>query len=232
MIAMGEVKEVVKMQLDVLKIDGSPTGEKVELSPAVFGIEPNDHAIYQVVTAHLANARQGTHKTKTRAEVSGGGKKPWKQKHTGRARSGSTRNPVWVGGGTIFGPKPHTYEKKVNDKVRVLAEKSALSYKAKDSGLVVVEDFTLDEAKTKKIVEILGSLGLKGKKTLMLLEKKDKGIILSARNLPKVFAREAVEASVYEILNNEVIVFQKSALTAIQNKLTRRRTKSGNGETK
>ncbi|MCL5268116.1 MAG: 50S ribosomal protein L4 [Bacteroidetes bacterium] len=220
------------MQLDVLKIDGSPSGEKVDLSPAVFEIEPNDHAIYQVVTAHLANARQGTHKTKTRTEVSGGGKKPWKQKHTGRARSGSIRNPIWVGGGTIFGPKPHTYEKKVNDKVRILAEKSALSYKAKDSGVVVVEDFSMDEIKTKKIVEILSSLGLKGKKTLMLIQKKDRGILLSTRNLPRVFAKEAVEASVYEILDNEVILFQKSALTALQDKLTRSKAKSGIGEAK
>ena len=218
------------MQLDVLKIDGSPSGEKVELSPAVFEIEPNDHAIYQVVTAHLANARQGTHKTKTRKDVRGGGKKPWKQKHTGRARSGSIRNPIWVGGGTIFGPKPHTYEKKVNDKVRILAEKSALTYKAKDSGVVVVEDFSLEEIKSKKVIEILNSLGLKGKKTLMLIPGKDKRIMLSTRNLPRVFAKEAVEVSVYEILNNEVIVFQKSALTALQDKLTRSKAKSGIGE--
>ncbi len=139
------------------------------LSPSIFEIKPSDQAIYQAVTAYLANARQGTHKTKTRAEVSGGGKKPWKQKHTGRARSGSIRNPVWVGGGTIFGPQPHDYEKKVNDKVKTLAKKSALTYKAKDSGVVVVEDFNLDETKTKRVVEILNSFGLKGKKVLMLL---------------------------------------------------------------
>ncbi len=220
------------MQLDVLKIDGSPTGEKVELSPAVFEIEPNDHAIYQAVTAHLANARQGTHKTKTRSEVRGGGKKPWKQKHTGRARSGSIRNPVWVGGGTIFGPKPHTYEKKVNDKVKMLAKKSALSYKAKDNSLIVVEDFSIEEVKTKKFVEILGSLGLKGKKTLMLLSKGDKGILLSSRNLQKVFVRNAVDASVYEFVNNDIILFQKSALTVLQDKLTRPRAESGIGEGK
>lgn len=220
------------MQLDVLKIDGSPTGEKVELSPAVFEIEPNDHAIYQVVTAQLANARQGTHKTKTRTEVRGGGKKPWKQKHTGRARSGSIRNPIWVGGGTIFGPKPHTYEKKVNDKVKTLAQKSALSYKAKDSGLIVVEDFSIEEVKTKKFVEILGSLGLKGKKTLMLLAKSDKGILLSSRNLQKVFVKNAIDASVYELVNNDVILFQKSALTALQDKLTRSKAESGIGEGK
>lgn len=207
------------MQLDVFKIDGSKTGEKVDLSPAIFEIKPNDQAIYQSVTAYLANARQGTHKTKMRGEVSGGGKKPWKQKHTGRARSGSIRNPVWVGGGTIFGPQPHEYEKKVNDKVKILAKKSALSYKAKDSGLVVVEDFNLTEAKSKRVVEILNSLGLKGKKVLMLLSKNDKTILLSSRNLPKVFVKEALGASPYELLNNDVIVFQKSALTVLQDKL-------------
>ncbi len=207
------------MQLEVLKIDGSKSGEKVELSAAVFGIEPNDQAIYQAVTAYLANARQGTHKTKTRGEVRGGGKKPWKQKHTGRARSGSTRNPVWVGGGTIFGPRPHDYVKKVNDKVKDLAKKSALSYKAKDSGVVVVEDFTLEESKTKRVVEILSSLGLKGKKVLVLLPKGDRKVALAARNMPRVFVKDAVGASVYEILDNDVVLFQKSALTALQDKL-------------
>lgn len=207
------------MQLEILRIDGSKTGEKVDLSPEIFEIEPNDQAIYQAVTAYLANARQGTHKTKMRGEVRGGGKKPWKQKHTGRARSGSIRNPIWVGGGTIFGPQPHTYEKKVNDKVKTLAKKSALSYKAKDSGLVIVEDFNLTETKTKRVVEILNSLGLNGKKVLVLLPKDDRTMNLSARNLPKVFVKEALGASPYELLNNDVIVFQKSALTVLQNKL-------------
>lgn len=214
-----EVIEVAKMQLEVLKVDGSKTGEKVDLLPAIFEIEPNDQAIYQAVTAYLANARQGTHETKTRANVSGGGKKPWKQKHTGRARSGSIRNPLWVGGGTIFGPHPHGYEKKVNDKVKILAKKSALTYKAKDSSLVVVEDFSLTETKTKRVVEILNSLGLKGKKVLMLLPKSDRAIFLSTRNLPKIFVKDALGASPYELLNNDVILFQKSALTALQDKL-------------
>ncbi len=207
------------MQLEVLKIDGTKTGEVIELSPSVFEIQPNDQAIYEAVTAHMASQRQGTHKTKTRAEVSGGGKKPWKQKHTGRARSGSIRNPVWVGGGTIFGPKPHAYVKKVNDKVKTLAKKSALSYKAKDSSLVVVEDFTLDESKTKRVAEILKSLGLNEKKVLVLLPKNDKNVFLASRNMPKVFVNNAVGASVYEILNNDVVLFQKSALTALQEKL-------------
>ena len=208
-----------KMQIEVLKIDGTKTGEKVELSPSVFEIKPSDQAIYQAVTAYLANARQGTHKTKTRAEVSGGGKKPWKQKHTGRARSGSIRNPIWVGGGTIFGPKPHDYEKKVNDKVKTLAKKSALTYKAKDNSVVIVEDFNLGETKTKRVVEILNLLGLKGKKVLMLLPKNDKVIFLSTRNLQKVFVKDALGVSPYELLNNDVIVFQKSALDVLQNKL-------------
>ncbi|HEY9166874.1 MAG TPA: 50S ribosomal protein L4 [Candidatus Kryptonia bacterium] len=207
------------MQLDILKIDGTKTGEKVELSPAVFEIVPNDQAIYHAVTAYLAHARQGTHKTKTRAEVSGGGKKPWKQKHTGRARSGSIRNPLWVGGGTIQGPVPHEYNLKVNDKVKTLAKKSALTYKAKDSCIMVVEDFTLNESKTKRVVEILNSLGLKGKKVLMLLPKNDKTIYVSSRNLPKVFVKDAVGASPYELLNNDFILFQKSALTVLQDKL-------------
>ncbi len=208
-----------KMLIEVLKIDGTKTGEKIELSPSVFEIKPNDQAIYQAVTAYLANARQGTHKTKTRAEVSGGGKKPWKQKHTGRARSGSIRNPVWVGGGTIFGPKPHDYDKKVNDKVKILAKKSALSYKAKDNGVMVVEDFNLDETKTKRIVEILNFLGLKEKKVLMLLPKNDKTIFQSARNLQKVFVKDVLGASPYELLNNDVIIFQKTALNVLQSKL-------------
>ena len=208
-----------KMQLEILKIDGTKTGDMIELSPSVFEIKPNDQAIYQAVTAYLANARQGTHKTKTRAEVRGGGKKPWKQKHTGRARSGSIRNPVWIGGGTIFGPQPHDYDKKVNDKVKTLAKKSALTYKAKDSGVVVVEDFNLDEAKTKRVAKIMNSLGLKGKKVLMLLPKNDRKFFLSTRNLQNVFVKDALGASPYELLNNDVIVFQKSALEALQNKL-------------
>ena len=207
------------MQLEVLKIDGTKTGEMVELLLSIFEIKPSDHAIYQTVTAYLANARQGTHKTKTRGEVRGGGKKPWKQKHTGRARSGSIRNPVWVGGGTIFGPQPHDYEKKVNNKVKTLAKKSALTYKAKDSGVVVVEDFNFEEIKTKRVVEILKSLGLNDKKVLMLLPKNDKMFFLSARNLQKVFVKDALGASPYELLNNDVIVFQKSALNVLQNKL-------------
>lgn len=207
------------MELEVLKIDGSKTGEVVKLMPEVFEVEPSDHAIYLAVTAFLENRRHGTHKTKTRAEVSGGGKKPWKQKHTGRARSGSIRNPIWVGGGTIFGPQPHRYEKKVNEKIKRLARKSALVYKARESGLMVVEDFDLPEVKTKYVKGILESLGLGQKKVLMLLSKSDPKTYLAGRNLKKLNVMSAEVASTYDLLNNDVILFQRSALESLQSKL-------------
>lgn len=207
------------MELEVLRIDGSKTGEVVKLMPEVFEVEPSDHAIYLAVTAFLENRRHGTHKTKTRAEVSGGGKKPWKQKHTGRARSGSIRNPIWVGGGTIFGPQPHRYEKKVNEKIKRLARKSALVYKARESGLMVVEDFDLPEVKTKYVKGILESLGLGQKKVLMLLSKSDPKTYLAGRNLKKLNVMSAEVASTYDLLNNDVILFQRSALESLQSKL-------------
>ncbi|MGC8594103.1 MAG: 50S ribosomal protein L4 [Candidatus Kryptoniota bacterium] len=207
------------MDLEVFKIDGSKTGDVIKLMPEVFEIDPNDHAIYLAVTAFLENRRQGTHKTKTRAEVSGGGKKPWKQKHTGRARSGSIRNPLWAGGGTIFGPQPHKYEKKVNEKVKRLARKSALAYKAKENGLVVVEDFELPEIKTKQVYGILKSLGLSEKKVLMLLSKFDSKTYLAGRNIKSVNVMSADVASAYDLLNNDVILFQRSALESLQSKL-------------
>jgi len=213
------VRKVELMELEVFKIDGSKTGDIIKLLPEVFEIDPNDHAIYLAVNAFLENRRQGTHKTKTRAEVSGGGKKPWKQKHTGRARSGSIRNPLWVGGGTIFGPQPHKYEKKVNEKVKRLARKSALSYKAKENALVVVEDFEVPEVKTKQVQGILKSLGLNEKKVLMLLPKFDSKTYLASRNLKRVNVMSADVASTYDLLNNDVILFQRSALENLQSKL-------------
>ncbi|MFZ1292078.1 MAG: 50S ribosomal protein L4, partial [Melioribacteraceae bacterium] len=156
------------MNLDVYKIDGSKTGDQITLNESIFGIEPNDHVIYLSVKAHLANKRQGTHKAKERNEVSGGGKKPWKQKGRGGARAGSSRSPLWVGGGTIFGPKPRNYSMAINKKVNKLARKSALSYKAKAEQIIVVEDFNFDSPKTKNFISILKSLKLDGKKTLLL----------------------------------------------------------------
>ena len=143
------------MNLDIYKIDGSVTGEKIELADDIFGIQPNDHAIYLSVKSYLANQRQGTHKSKERGEVSGGGKKPWKQKGRGGARAGTTRSPLWVGGGTIFGPRPRDYREDIPKKVKKLARRSALSYKVKDEQLIIVEDFNFENPKTKEFAKCL-----------------------------------------------------------------------------
>jgi large subunit ribosomal protein L4 len=207
------------MQVDVYKIDGSLSGEKVSLEPGVFEIKPNDHAIYQVVRSIQANQRQGTHKVKPRNEVRGGGKKPFKQKKTGRARAGTTRSPLWVGGGSIFGPMPHDYVVKLPAKVRKLARKSALSYKAKENGLVVVEDFEFDAPKTKSMVSILKALSLEKKKTLLLTPGAKLQLFKSGRNIPTLAVREADKASTFEILKNQVLLIQRSAVELLQNSL-------------
>jgi large subunit ribosomal protein L4 len=207
------------MQVDVYKIDGTPSGEKVELDPKIFEIEPNDHAIYQVVRSIQANQRQGTHKVKPRNEVSGGGKKPFKQKKTGRARAGTTRSPLWTGGGSIFGPHPHDYVVKLPAKVRQLARKSALSYKAKDGAVKVVEDFQFDEIKTKKMVSVLKALDLDRRKTLLLTKTTDSILLKSGRNIEKLQVREADKASTFEILKNQVLLIQKSAVDVLQQSL-------------
>lgn len=204
------------MQLEVYKKDGSKSGEKVTLAPEIFEITPNDHAIYQMVRSIQANQRQGTHKVKGRSEVRGGGKKPFKQKKTGRARAGTTRSPLWVGGGSIFGPHPHDYVVKLPAKVKTLARKSALSYKAKDNSIVVVEDFSLDAPKTKEIASVLKALALQGKKTLFLTPKTDKVLFKSGRNIATLNVKEADKASTFEILNNQVLVIQKSAVDVLQ----------------
>lgn len=204
------------MELEVYKRDGTKTGEKVTLRPDVFEIEPNDHAIYQAVRLYLANQRQGTHKTKTRGEVRGGGKKPWRQKHTGRARSGSTRSPVWIGGGTIFGPQPRAYDFKLPRKVKTLARKSALSYKAKNGEILVVEDFTFPAPKAKEMIAILKALSLDEKKTLILVPSTDINVYKSGRNIPSVNVLEANKASTYHILNNQVLLIQKTALGVLE----------------
>lgn len=207
------------MTLEVYKRDGSKSGETVTLAPEIFEITPNDHAIYQAVRSIQANQRQGTHKVKTRSEVRGGGKKPFKQKKTGRARSGSTRSGVWVGGGSIFGPRPHDYVVKLSAKVRALARKSALSYKAKDNQIVVVEDFSLEAPKTKELVSVLKALSISGKKTLLLTTKNEEGIYKSGRNVPTVSVREAGKASTYDILDTQVLLIQKSAVEVLQKSL-------------
>lgn len=208
------------MELDVLKIDGSASGQKVELTDALFGIEPNDHVIYLAVKAHLANKRQGTHKAKERSEVRGGGRKPWKQKGRGGARAGTIRSPLWVGGGTIFGPRPHSYRQNLPKKVKSLARRSAFSYKVKDEQLKVIEDFQFDEPKTKKLVEILNALELNGKKVLILTNGNQQNVYRSGRNLPKVSILEANKASTYDIMNHQIVLVQKSAVELLNNNFT------------
>lgn len=207
------------MQLEVYKTDGTPTGQTVSLDPSIFEIEPNDHAIYMMVRSTMANQRQGTHKVKPRNEVRGGGKKPFKQKKTGQARAGTTRSPLWVGGGSIFGPTPHDYVVNMPAKMRKLARKSALSYKAKDGAIVVVEDFSVDAPKTKQVSQILKALSLHGKKTLLLTRTTDRMLFKSGRNIARLSVDAADKASTYDILNNQILLIQKSAVDVLQQAL-------------
>ena len=205
------------MELDIYSRSGKPTGQKAKLSSAIFGIEPNDHAIYQAVVTYLANQRQGTHKTKTMGEVAGSGKKLWKQKHTGRARIGSVRSPLWKGGGTIFGPQPRDYSRKLPKQIKELARKSALSMKAKDAEIRVIEDFTFDKPATKEMIAVMKAMELSGKKTLLLVPKLDVNVYKSGRNIRALHVIEAAKASTYEILDNQVLLIQKSAIEALEN---------------
>jgi large subunit ribosomal protein L4 len=205
------------MELDVYRKDGTKTGEKVRLSDDIFGIEPNHHAIYRAVRAYLDNQRQGTHKVKTRTEVRGGGKKPFRQKHTGMARQGSNRSPVMTGGGSIFGPKPRDYSVQLPAKTKRLARKSALSLKAKEGSIRVVEDFSFEAPKTRELTAVLKALDLATAKTLVLLAKSDDRVVKSGRNLPRVHVAEADKASTYDLVNHQVLLIQKSAVEVLQN---------------
>jgi large subunit ribosomal protein L4 len=200
------------MQLNVLKIDGSKTAETVDLPASVFEIEPNHHLIYLAVRAFLSNQRQGTHKTKGRSEVSGGGKKPWRQKGRGTARAGTTRSPIWVGGGTVHGPQPRLYKQKMNRKTVLLARMSALSLKAKAGEIVIVEDISFEKPKTKDFSSIIRNLSLEGKKILMLTSKHSENVYKSGRNIPGVHIQNATDAATYDLVNNQVILIQKSAV--------------------
>lgn len=200
------------MQLSIYKIDGSESKDKIELPSSVFEVEPNHHLIYQAVRTYLSNQRQGTHKAKERSEVRGGGKKPWKQKGRGTARAGTTRSPVWVGGGTVHGPRPHTYKLAMTKKSAQLARKSALSLKAKNGEIMVVEDINFEKPKTKDFSSILKSLNIDGKKVLMLTVKNNDNVYKSGRNIAKVNVVSADSAATYDLLNNQMILIQKSAL--------------------
>jgi large subunit ribosomal protein L4 len=203
------------MKIDILNEAGKKTGKKIELDEKIFAIEPHDHAIWLDVRSIRANQRQGTHSTKGRSYVSGGGRKPFRQKGTGRARQGSIRAPHHVGGGRVFGPHPHTYNVGINSKVKVLARKSALSYKAKENGILVVEDFTYEKPKTSTFANFLNNLEISDKKVLLLTAKNEKNIYLSASNIPKVAIRESVTFSTYDVLNAEKLVVQEGALQKI-----------------
>jgi len=208
------------MELSVLKVDGSDSGEKIVLKPDVFGIEPNEHAVYQAVRLQMANSRQGTHKTKGRSEVSGGGRKPFKQKGTGNARQGTIRAPHMTGGGRVFGPQPRDYGFKLNRKFRQLARRSALSMKASSEGILVVEDFSFDAPKTKRIAEILKGLKQNGKKVLFLTKENDLNVYKSVRNIYRVDCAEARNASVYDLMNAHVLICQKGAIDVLNEVLS------------
>ncbi|GDX66726.1 50S ribosomal protein L4 [Chlorobiota bacterium] len=199
------------MLLNVYGKNGSVTGQ-VELPDEVFNVEPSEHAMYLAVKAYLANQRQGTHKTKVRSEVSGGGRKPWKQKGRGTARSGSNRSPVWVGGGTIHGPRPHLYKQYLPTQMRRLARKSALSLRVQEQNFLIIEDMSFNEIKTKNVITVLKALNLEGQKALILLKGSDKNAILSARNIPGISTIPANIASTYDILNHRKIILCKEAL--------------------
>ena len=209
------------MELNVLNIKGQETGRKVALNDAIYAIEPNDHAIYLDVKLIMANQRQGTAKSKERSEVSGSTRKLGRQKGGGGARRGDINSPVLVGGGRVFGPKPRDYSFKLNKKVRQLARKSALAYKAQENALVVVEDFTFDAPKTKSMVEILKNLKVLDKKTLFVMPGADKVVYLSARNIERVQVMAATALNTYKVLNADVMVVAESALAVIDGNLTK-----------
>jgi len=207
------------MKVAVLDIKGKETGRKVDLSDDVFGIEPNEHAIYLDVKQYLAHQRQGNHKAKERAEIAGSTRKIKKQKGTGTARAGSIKSPVFRGGGRIFGPRPKDYAQKLNKNVKRLARKSALSLKSKEKALVVVEDFNFETPKTKDFVSFLSSLGLEGKRSLVVLGDANKNVYLASRNLERSEVVTNAELSTYKIVNAKSLVLTESALEGIESNL-------------
>ena len=203
------------MEVSVLNINGQETGRKVVLNDAIFGIEPNDHVLYLDVKQYLANQRQGTAKSKERSEMSGSTRKLGRQKGGGGARRGDINSPVLVGGARVFGPKPRDYSFKLNKKVKVLARKSALSYKAKENAIIVVEDFEMAAPKTKGYVNIVNNLQLEGRKSLLLLPNVNKNVYLSARNLQRSEVMTASALNAYKVLNADVLVITEKSLEAI-----------------
>ncbi len=204
------------MQVNIFNIKGEDTGRTIELAQDVFGIEPNEHCVYLAVKAHLANQRQGTHKSKERSEISGSTRKLKRQKGTGTARAGDIKSPVFRGGGRVFGPKPRNYEMRLNKKTKRLARKSALSDKFKNNALLVVEDFSFDAPKTKEFNNILQSLGLLDKKLLFVTNDYNKEVYLSGRNLKKANITRSQDVNTYDILNADKLVIVESAIKKIE----------------
>ena len=203
------------MEISVLNINGQETGRKVTLNESIFGIEPNDHVIYLDVKRYLAAQRQGTAKSKERSEVSGSTRKLGRQKGGGGARRGDINSPVLVGGGRVFGPKPRDYRFKLNKKVKALARRSALTYKAQENAIIVVEDFNMEAPKTKDFVNIAKNLKVDGKKSLFVLPESNKNVYLSARNLQRTLVTLAANVNTYNVLNADVLVVTENSLKTI-----------------
>ncbi len=205
------------MDIEVLKTDGSKAGRSISLPDSYFGIEPNDHAIYLAVKQYMANQRQGTHKTKEKSEVSGSTRKLHRQKGTGGSRKGSIKSPLFPGGGRVFGPRPRDYSFKLNQKVKELAKRSALTYKAKENGIAVIEDFNLDDHKTKGFHGILRSLGIHDKKIIMVVNEGNDNLKRASRNLQKSKVAKVSDLNTYEILNAGTLVFTEGSLKHFEN---------------
>ncbi|MBC7616945.1 MAG: 50S ribosomal protein L4 [Pedobacter sp.] len=204
------------MEVKVINISGKETGAKVQLSESVFGIQPSDHAIYLDVKQYLANQRQGTHKSKQRNEIAGSTRKLYKQKGTGGARAGSIKSPLFNGGGRVFGPQPRDYSFKLNKKLKSLARKSALSYKAIDNNVVVLEDFTFDSIKTKNYIDLVNALNLAGEKTLLVLPTQNNNIYLSSRNIQKAKVTTADQLNTYDVLNAGKLLLTADSLKTLE----------------
>jgi large subunit ribosomal protein L4 len=209
------------MEVNVVNVSGKETGAKVQLSDSVFGIEPNDHAIYLDVKQYLANQRQGTHKAKQRNEIAGSTRKLYKQKGTGGARAGSVKSPLFNGGGRVFGPQPRDYSFKLNKKLKSLARNSALSYKAKDSSIVVVEDFTFDTIKTKSYIQLQADLNVSDVKTLLVLGAANNNVYLSSRNLKRTKVIVASQLNTYDVLNAGKLILTTGALKTLEEALAK-----------
>ncbi len=204
------------MEAKILTIQGEDTGKKIKLNESIFGVSPNDHVIYLDVKRYLANQRKGLAKTKERSEITGSNKKIKRQKGTGTARAGSRKSPLFKGGGTAFGPKPREYNIKINKKVKQLAKCSALSYKANDKSIMIVQDFQFDEPKTKNMVSVQDNLKINNKKMLLVLSKEDKNIYLSSRNLGNIKVVTVADLNTYDIMNHHILLFNESSINHLQ----------------